>query len=247
MKVSLITVSFNSKATIQDTIDSVKAQTYAESIEYIVVDGDSTDGTKLLLNQESFISKFISEKDRGIYDAMNKGLQLATGEVVGFINSDDILLDNNVIQDIADAFDQAKADVIYANLYYVDRNDTSKIVRKWESKPYHQHFFEFGNVPPHPTFFIRTRLLNKIGLFNLKYKLAADYEFMFRALKIHNLKSYHLPRFTIKMRLGGATNVSVDNIKKQNLEILDAWSMNDKNVPFYFFPARIWKKIIQFF
>jgi glycosyltransferase involved in cell wall biosynthesis len=247
MKVSLITVSFNSIATIQDTIETVKAQTYADSIEYIVVDGDSTDGTKVLLSQENYISKFVSEKDCGIYDAMNKGLQLATGEVVGFINSDDLLLDNFVIQDIVNAFDRTQADVVYSNLYYVDRHETSKIVREWESKPYHQHFFEFGNVPPHPTFFIRTKLLDKIGLFNLKYKLAADYEFMFRALKIQNLKSYHLPRFTIKMRLGGATNVSLDNIKKQNLEILDTWTNNGRNVPFYFLPFRIWKKIIQFF
>jgi glycosyltransferase involved in cell wall biosynthesis len=247
MKISLITVSFNSISTIQGTINSVKSQSVFEAIEYIVIDGNSTDGTKELLAKESCIKKYISEKDNGIYDAMNKGLQLATGEVVGFINSDDLLLDNEVIEDIANVFDRTQADVVYSNLYYVDRQDTSKIVRKWESKPYYHRFFEFGNVPPHPTFFIRTRLLDKIGLFNLKFRLAADYEFMFRALKIHNLKSYHLPRFTIKMRLGGATNVSLDNIKKQNLEILDAWSMNDKKVPFYFFPARIWKKIIQFF
>ncbi len=247
MKISLITTSYNSITTIQETIDSVKSQSVIDSIEYIVIDGYSTDGTKELLANESCITKFVSEKDCGIYDAMNKGFQLATGEVVGFINSDDLLLDNKVIEDIGNVFDRTQADVVYANLYYVDREDTSKIVRKWESIPYYQHFFELGNVPPHPTFFIRTHFLNKIGLFNLKFKLAADYEFMFRALKIHKLRSYHLPRFTIKMRLGGATNVSLKNIKKQNLEILSAWTVNGINVPFYFIPIRIWKKIIQFF
>ena len=247
MKISLITVAFNSISTIQGTINSVKSQSIFEAIEYIVIDGNSTDGTKELLANERCITKYISEKDYGIYDAMNKGLRIATGDIVGFINSDDLLLDGNVIEDIVQTFKDYNAEVVYSNLFYVKREDPSKIVRKWKSKKYFNRFFEFGHVPPHPTFFIKTDLLNKIGLFNTRFKLAADYEFMFRTLKIQNLRAHYLDRYTVKMRLGGATNLSLGNIFKQNIEILKAWEINGLKSPYYFLPIRILNKIVQFF
>ncbi len=247
MRVSLITVSFNSIETIQETIDSVKSQSIIGDIEYIVIDGNSTDGTKELLANEGCITKFISENDYGIYDAMNKGLRIATGDIVGFINSDDLLIESSVIEDIAQVFKDYNADVIYANLYYVKREDPNKIVRKWKSKKYFNRFFELGYVPPHPTFFIKTELLQKTGLFNTKFKLAADYEFMFRTLKVQNLRAHFLDKYTVKMRLGGATNLSLRNIFNQNIEIRNAWKINGLKPPFYFLPFRILNKIIQFF
>ena len=247
MKVSLITISFNSIETIQETIDTVKSQSILGDIEYIVIDGNSTDGTKELLANESCITKFISEKDYGIYDAMNKGLRIATGDIVGFINSDDLLLESNVIENIVQAFRDYNADVVYANLFYVKREDPSIIVRKWKSKKYFNRFFEFGHVPPHPTFYIKIDLLDKVGLFNTRFKLAADYEFMFRTLKIQNLRAHYLDKYTVKMRLGGATNLSLGNIFKQNIEIMKAWEVNGLESPFYFLPIRILHKILQFF
>lgn len=248
IRISLITVCFNSEATIRDTLVSVINQSYFENIEYILIDGKSNDNTLNIIDEYShLVDKFISEKDSGIYHAMNKGLLLATGELVGFINSDDIFLDNNVIENLVKSFDIKNFDIIYSNLYYVKSRNTDKIVRKWRSGKYYDKFFDDGNVPPHPTFYIKSNCLKKMGLFNLNFNLAADYEFMFRALKKYKFQPYYVNLYTVKMRLGGASNKTFSNIFKQNIEILNAWKINDVIIPFFFIPLKFWKKITQYF
>jgi glycosyltransferase involved in cell wall biosynthesis len=247
-RISLITVCFNSEATIRDTLVSVINQSYFENIEYILIDGKSNDNTVNIINEYShLVDKFVSENDSGIYQAMNKGLSLATGELVGFINSDDIFLDDNVIENLVKSFNNKSFDIIYSNLYYVKKRNTDKIVRKWKSEKYYDKFFDHGNVPPHPTFYIKTECLKKMGLFNLNFNLAADYEFMFRALKKYKFQSYFVDLYTVKMRMGGATNMTFSNIFKQNIEILSAWKINNVTIPFFFIPLKFFKKLTQYF
>ena len=248
IRISLITVCFNSEATIRDTLVSVINQSYFDDIEYILIDGNSNDNTINIINEYShLIDKFVSENDSGIYHAMNKGLCLATGDLVGFINSDDIFLNNKVVENLVKSFEDKKADIIYSNLYYVNRFNMDKIVRKWQSVNYYNKFFDHGNIPPHPTFYIKTECLKKMGLFNLNFRLAADYEFMLRALKKYKFRSCFVDLFTVKMRLGGATNMTFANIYKQNIEILNAWKINEFSITFYFFPLRFFKKVTQYF
>jgi glycosyltransferase involved in cell wall biosynthesis len=246
MRVSIITVTFNSELYLEDTLLSIFSQSYP-NIECIIIDGNSTDGTVSILQKYQNKITYISEPDSGIYDAMNKGFSLITGDLVGFLNSDDIFLDDNVIENLIKSFDDRNFDIIYSNLYYVERRNTNKIVRKWKSGKYYDKFFDDGNVPPHPTFYIKSDCLKKMGLFNLNFNLAADYEFMFRALKIYKFQSYFVDLYTVKMRMGGATNMTFSNIFKQNIEILNAWKINDVKVPLFFIPLKFFKKITQYF
>lgn len=222
-KISLITVSYNSSSTIEDTINSVANQNYP-NIEYVVVDGLSTDGTLDILKKYSdVITKVIAEKDSGIYDAMNKGIEYATGDVVGFINSDDILADNMVLQRVSKTFsDNPDIDACYGDLCYVKQNDLKKIVRYWRSKPYKMGLFNMGWVPPHPTLYVRREIYKKYGEFDTSYQIAADFELMLRYFEVYKIKSVYLSYVLVKMRLGGTTNRSIKNIYLQNLEILNA-------------------------
>ena len=190
---------------------------------------------------------FISEKDAGIYDAMNKGVLAATGDVIGILNSDDLYQDVTVIESVMNQFIQNPTlDIVYGDLVYVKSDNVDKVVRNWKSNPYHNNFFDKGNVPPHPSLFVKKRIYEEAGLFNLDFKLAADYEFMLRIFKKHNFKSKYINKVIVKMRLGGATNQSFSNIKKQNIEILKAWRHNQLKVPFLLMPLRIIKRLIQF-
>lgn len=248
MKISIITVVYNNKRTINDAISSVLEQTY-EKIEYIVIDGGSTDGTKEILEEKrSNFSFLVSEPDNGIYDAMNKGIRLATGDVIGILNSDDLYADDRVLQDVMSCF---KTDpslfMLYGDLVYVKSNDSKKAVRNWISRPYYKRFFENGNVPPHPTLFVRSTVYKEVGLFNLQYKLAADYEFMLRVFKQNVFKSRYINRLIVRMRLGGATNKNFKNILNGNKEIINAWKDNQLKPPFYLMFIRLYKRLIQFF
>ena len=189
MKISIITVVYNNKDTIANAIDSVLSQTF-KNIEYIIVDGKSTDGTLEIINQYgSNINKIVSEKDDGIYDAMNKGLKLATGDVIGILNSDDIYANNNILNEVIIHFsNDLDLDILYGDLVYVKNDNINKIVRTWTSKAYSSNFFENGGVPPHPSLFVSSRVYQKAGYFNLKYRLAADYEFMLRIFKTFSFK-----------------------------------------------------------
>ena len=246
MRISIITVVFNNEDTILDAIDSVLSQVEID-LEYIIIDGGSTDNTIARIKSRPGISIFISEKDNGIYDAMNKGVLAATGDVIGILNSDDLYIDNYVLSSVMREFShKIKVDIVYGNLFYVRKDNVNRVQRKWKSLPYYPSYFEHGNVPAHPTLFLKRRVYEEAGLFNLDFKLAADYEFMLRIFKKHNYKSIYINKEIIKMRLGGATNRSISNVYKQNMEILKAWKHNQLKAPFLLMPLRIIKRLIQF-
>ncbi len=247
MKISIITVVYNNEKTIQDAMQSVLGQTY-KNIEYVIIDGSSKDNTVNLIKEyKDQLGHFVSEKDNGLYDAMNKGIQACTGDVIGILNSDDLYQDSQVIAAVMEEFKNDKVlDIVYGDLVYVKSNDTNTIVRNWKSKEYYKRFFENANVPPHPALFVRSKVYKEAGLFDLQFKLAADYELMLRMFKKHNFKSKYINRLIIKMRLGGATNHSYTNIVNQNKEILKAWKVNGLQAPFYLMPLRIIKRLSQF-
>jgi glycosyltransferase involved in cell wall biosynthesis len=248
MTLTIITVVYNNVSTLEDAINSIKNQTCFDKIQYIIVDGGSTDGTIELINKhKQYIDIFISEKDNGIYDAMNKGLKLATGDVIGILNSDDLYANNSVLHEVLTQFESdTDLDILYGNLVYVKNDNINKIVRFWKSKPYYPKFFENGNVPPHPSLFLSAKVYKEAGYFNLQYRLASDYEFMLRIFKKFNFKFKFLPKIFVYMRLGGATNNSLKNIYKGNTEILKSWKENGYPTPLFLIPKRIYKRLIQF-
>jgi len=216
-KVSIITVAFNSAATIGDTLRSVADQTHAD-IEHIVVDGGSRDGTVDIVRQFGHVARCISERDRGIYDAMNKGLNLATGEVVGFLNSDDMLADRQTIAVIAGAFDFAEVDAIYGDLVLVDALDTEVVRRYWRPGPHRPGIVATGWMAPHPTFYVRRQTLLDSGGFDLDYRLAADFDLELRLLEVMKIRTRYLPRLLVRMRMGGATTSGIRNVWRGNVE-----------------------------
>jgi glycosyltransferase involved in cell wall biosynthesis len=247
LKVSIITITYNSEATLRDTIESVVGQSY-NNIEYIIVDGKSTDGTLSLIDAyKSKISKVVSEKDKGLYDALNKGIALATGDLIGIIHSDDFYTTNQVIENIVKTIEKNDADGAYADLYYVDKIDTNKIFRKWKSGNYKHGMFVNGWMPPHPTFFVKRSVYEKYGSFNLGLVSAADYELMLRLIHKHKIKLAYLPEFIIKMRVGGKSNVSLKNRLRANNEDRKAWKINGLKPHFYTLYAKPLRKIIQLF
>ncbi len=212
MKISIITVCYNSETTISSTINSVLSQTY-EKIEYIIIDGMSSDNTlKIIKSYSNRISKVISEKDNGIYDALNKGISFSSGEIIGFVHSDDLLYDENVISKIASLFLKKKIDGVYGDLQYVKKKQTNKVVRYWKSSQYKSGMLKKGWMPAHPTFFLKKTIYLTHGKFNLKYKISADYDFMIRILKDNNLKFYYFSSIITLMRIGGNSNKSIKNI-----------------------------------
>lgn len=247
MKISIITVVYNNAFTIEDTILSIKNQSY-KNIEYIIIDGGSTDGTLEIINKyKNDIDIFVSEKDCGIYDAMNKGVNLATGDIIGILNSDDIYFNNNVIETVIKTFiNENDLDILYGNLVYVKQNDINHIVRNWTSKSYYEKYFDYGNVPPHPSLFVKKHVYEKSGSFNLTFKLAADYEFMLRIFKSKFYKNKYIPITIVKMRLGGATNKNLKNIINGNKEILNAWRTNKLSSPIFLMFFKFIKRITQF-
>lgn len=246
-KISIITASYNSAGTIADTIKSVSSQTHTHT-EHIIVDGGSTDKTReILRSHEDKISRFISDPDCGIYDAMNKGIALANGEIVGLLNADDVYADNTVLERVVEVFSDPAVDACYADLVYVDKNNLNKTIRYWRSCDYRDGLFAKGWVPPHPTFFVRRKIYEKYGKFDLNYPLAADFELMARFMHKHKVKSVYIPEVLIKMRLGGATNKNIANIFKQNIEIYRACKRN--NIPISIIPfalTRMVTRISQF-
>ena len=218
LKVSVITVTFNSEDYISNAVDSVLGQSY-ENIEYIVIDGESTDKTvNILQSYEGRISKFISEKDTGIYDAMNKGISLASGDVVGILNSDDFYIDEFVIEKVVKEFEK-KIDCLYADLVYVRSKNLSKVVRYYDSSHFSPSKFAYGWMPAHPTFFVKKDIYNKHGVFRTDLKIAADFDLMVRFLYTHNLVCSYMKEPIIKMRVGGVST-SFSSIWINNIEAL---------------------------
>ncbi len=219
MKVTVITVCFNSAATIAHTLRSVREQTHNE-IEHIIIDGQSTDNTlDIVASEGGHVVKLVSERDNGIYDAMNKGIQLATGDVVAFLNADDFYAASDSLATAVAALESSGADSCHGDLCYVSQDDPTRTVRYWRSKVFVPGAFERGWCPPHPTFFVRRSVYQRLGGFDLRFKIAADFELMARYLGAARISSHYIPKVLVKMRLGGTTNRSLSNIFKQNGEI----------------------------
>jgi glycosyltransferase involved in cell wall biosynthesis len=247
MKITIITVCFNSTATIEDTIQSVLNQDYPD-IEYLIIDGLSTDGTLEKIGRyKERISSIVSEKDKGLYDAINKGIQMASGDVIGLLHSDDVYESKDVISQVVASLEATHADSLYADLLYVDKVDLNIIRRYWKSKPYKHGLFLKGWMPPHPTFFVRREVYKKLGLFHLSLKSAADYELMLRFLHKHQISTVYLPRVTIKMRVGGKSNVSLWNRFVGNQEDRKAWKMNGLEPGLFTLIRKPLSKISQFY
>jgi glycosyltransferase len=229
LKISIITVSLNASDNIKQAINSVANQLDV-SLEHIICDGFSTDGTQYIIEKQLVLYShinYISEKDDGIYDAINKGIRMATGDVIGILNSDDFYADNLVLKKVLNQFETNQSnDIVYGDLNYVHKLSPSKIFRKWISKDYYDNFFEDGNDLPHPTMFVRKEVFEKIGNYNTSLKIASDYEWMLRALNVNQIKSKYIPILMINMRLGGVSNKSLLNVIRQNLEVLSAWRIN---------------------
>jgi len=245
LKVSVITISYNSAETIEETIISVINQDYG-NIEYNIIDGGSKDNTLEIINKyKSSISNIISEKDNGIYDAMNKGVKISTGDIIGILNSDDIYKDMNVISDIVSNIKEK--DAIYADLVYVDRLNINKVNRYWRSGKYKKSAFLYGWMPPHPTFFVKRNCYKKYGLYNTTLKSASDYELMLRFIHIHKISITYLPRVITKMRTGGVSNITFVNRYKANREDKIAWQINNLKPYFFTFILKPLRKLKQYY
>ena len=220
MKISLLTVSFNSAATIRQTIESIKSQDH-QDIEYIIVDGNSTDATvEIIKSYESFITKWISEPDKGIYDAMNKAIRMTSGDVVGILNSDDFYTSNHILSQVAKAFLDPAIDVVFGDLVFVDPANLNKVIRKYSSEKWHPDKFARGFMPAHPTMFVRRRYYEQFGLFKTDYKIAADYELLIRFLYVHRLRYRYLPLTMVTMRRGGVSSRNMMSNVILNNEII---------------------------
>ena len=246
MKISIITATYNSAKTLEDSINSLNSQDYS-NIEYIIVDGDSTDSTlRIVEKYKHRVATLISEKDNGIYDALNKGVALATGDIIGFLHSDDLFAHDRVLSLIAAEFSKESIDAVYGDLNYVSKLDTTKIVRHWTSGNYKRNKFKNGWMPPHPTFYMKREHYLLLGGFDTKYSISADYESMVRYLWKNNLCATYIPRALINMRVGGESNRSLANIWKKTKE--DIYVMIKYGIP----PVRAillknLSKISQFF
>jgi glycosyltransferase involved in cell wall biosynthesis len=245
MKISIVTATYNSQATVADTLMCIREQHHPD-VEHIIVDGGSTDGTLDVVRQFPHVAWVISEKDKGIYDAMNKGIKMASGDIVGILNSDDLYTDPAVLADIAEAFRDPSVMTLYADLQYVHPDDLSRVQRTWKSGMFRKRNFYYGWMPPHPTFFVRRQVYEKCGLFNLDLRYAADYEIMLRILLKMGMSSFYLPRVIVKMRTGGVSNASFRNRLKANKEDRAAWKLNDLKPYFFTLYIKPIRKISQF-
>ena len=240
--ISVITVSYNAVSTIEDTILSVINQTYT-NIEYIIIDGGSADGTVGIIEKYvDRISYWVSEPDKGIYDAMNKGIQMASGDIVGILNSDDLFFDSNVLGDIVQAFD-SKIEAVCGNLYFVKFDDTDSIVRTWKGSPYHS--FNKGWHPAHPTFYVRRSVYQKYGIFDTSFSVSADFELMLRFIEKYRIRTKYLDRYMIKMRVGGESTRSLKNIFRGNKNIMRAFKKNDIPVSVFYPVRRLFPKALD--
>ena len=246
LKVSIITACYNNESTIESTIQSVLNQDY-KNIEYIVIDGLSTDKTLDIVKKYSDkIIRIVSEKDKGMYDALNKGIALAGGDVIGFLHADDFYPDQTVISKVVKRLENAQADAVYGDLQYVDKNDVLKVTRNWKAGEYSEGYFFNGWMPPHPTFFVRKNCYEKLGVFNISLMSASDYELMLRFIHKNKIKVSYVPEVLVKMRVGGKSNITLANRIKANREDRQAWRLNGLTPRFYTLILKPLSKIFQF-
>jgi len=248
LKISIITITFNSEKTVEDTIKSVVSQDFP-NVEYLIIDGLSKDKTLQVVNKYSaYIDKVVSEKDKGLYDALNKGIKHATGEVIGMLHSDDVYANNQVLSKVAQQFAiDPTLEAVYADLVFVDRENTDKVLRTWKSGAYKEDAFKQGWMPPHPTFFVKKSVYDRLGGFNLDLKLSADYELMLRFIHKEKIKIAYLPEIIVKMRMGGISNTSFFVKLKANMEDKLAWKLNGVKPGWFTTIRKPLKKLSQYF
>lgn len=245
MKVSIITATYNSASTIRDTLESVAYQSYP-NIEHIIVDGASKDNTLKIVEEYPSVAKIISEKDKGIYDAMNKGIRAATGDIVGILNSDDFYPSPDIIQRVVTEFQEKKVDTTIGDILFVSPSNTKKIVRYYSAKKWKPSRFVKGYMPPHPSFFVYKKYYDKLGLYQIDYKIAADYELLIRFLGTNGLSYSYIPEAIVHMREGGVSNASVKSRLILNKEIVRACRENKLKTNMYILSLKYLKKIFEY-
>jgi len=242
LKISVITAVYNNHETIASALDSALDQK-GDNLELIVIDGGSTDGTlKILERYSDRLAILVSEPDKGIYYALNKGIGLASGEVVGFLHSDDLLANENVLNRVGEAFSDPKVDAIYGDLLYVSKDDPDRVVRYWRAGNYSRARLSWGWMPPHPTFYVRRSIYERLGIYDTEYLIAADYECILRFLGKGEVQVSYIPEVMVKMRVGGASNRSLKNILQKSKEDYRALKNNKVGG----FRALVWKNLSKF-
>lgn len=242
IKVSIITISYNSAKTILNTLESVKNQTY-ENIQHIIIDGNSNDETLNICKKFNHISKIISENDSGVYDAFNKGIKIANGQIIGFLNSDDTFFDNESLRRIIKGFDE-KTDAVFGNLKFY--NDKNKIVREWVSKPFKKGMFKKAWMPPHPTFYCRKNIYEKYGNYNESFKIAGDFELMLRFIECYSIKIKFIDQNLIKMKAGGISNSGFMSKIQILKEEFQAFKINKVSINRFLYIINKMRKIKEF-
>ena len=245
MKVSIITTTYNSAATIRDTLESVKAQDYPD-IEHIIVDGRSKDGTMQIVASYSHVAQSVSEEDQGLYDAINKGIRMSTGDVVGILNSDDFFPEKDVISSIVQAFEKEKVDAVYGDIAFVKPDNLRKIVRYYSSKKFHTGKFAQGYMPAHPSFYAKRSCFQQLGLYQLDYKIAADFELLMRFLMNKNVKTTYIEKVIVYMRTGGVSNKNFLSRYILNKEIIKACRENGVKTNMLYVSLKYFNKIFEY-
>lgn len=246
MKISIITACYNSGATVADTLMSVSGQRYG-SVEHIIVDGGSTDDTLALVEKYGRrVSRVVSGPDAGIYDAINKGITVAGGDIIGILHADDVYYDDSILEKVACAIEKENADSCYGDLIYVARGNIAKTVRYWRSGAYRRERFKMGWMPPHPAFFCRRRLYEELGLYNPDFPLAGDYELMLRFLYRHKRSSAYIPELLVRMRTGGTSQPWSYTVRAIG-ENIRAWRVNGLRINPVTFCLKPLSKLPQFF
>ncbi len=247
MKVSIITVCLNAASTISDAIESVIAQTHPD-IEHIIIDGGSTDGTLDVISRyKDEIHCVVSEPDNGIYDAMNKGISIASGEVIGILNSDDIYEDDKVIEDVVEKFASTKADIVLGDVVWVDRENLSCIRRYYSSERFEAWKLRIGWMPPHPATFIKSKAYKQAGPYSLEYQIASDYEMFVRLMLVHHFQFVRLPRVLVRMRMGGISTSGIRSLWIMNMEIIKACKRNNVYTNIFFILTKVPFKLLELY
>ena len=245
MKVSIITVTYNSAATLQDTLESVKRQDYP-NIEHILVDGASKDGTVNIIRSYPHVAKYVSERDKGLYDAINKGILMSTGDVIGILNSDDFFPHDKVISNMVKVFKEQNVDAVYGDIAFVRPENLQRVVRHYSSKKFHPKKFAYGYMPAHPSFYVKREFYEQYGLYKLDYKIAADYELLMRFMHSNHLKYAYNPEVMVYMRTGGVSNKNVLSRWTLNKEIIRACKENGVNTNMFIVSLKYIFKVFEY-
>ena len=250
LKISIVTVSFNSEKTLADTIYSVLSQTYPD-IEYILVDGSSKDNTlDIIRTYESQFNgrmKWISEPDRGLYDAMNKGIRMATGDVVGILNSDDFFTSNDVLEKVAECFADNDVDAVYGDIHFVRSDDLNRCVRYYSSRIFRRGLMRLGFIPAHPSFYCHRECFEKYGCYKTDYKIAADFDLLLRFIYVHRIRIKYLPMDMVTMRLGGASTSGLKSRMTCMKEILRLFRENGVKTNRFLLSLRYFYKLTEYY